>query len=130
MASNKISPLDSASNGAFTFNHSWVNIDRIDKAYQTDQTLLQILWIMEGIVLVGIGGLSVIGKIDQFALMLTGIVKTLVLRQCGVCWPPGCTPLLAAAEALVPDVGGAALRPGHSHRAPHHLDVQHALTLS
>ena len=81
MASNKISPLDSASNGAFTFNHSWVNIDRIDKAYQTDQTLLQILWIMEGIVLVGIGGLSVIGNIDQFALMLTGTVNTLVLRQ-------------------------------------------------
>ena len=75
MASNKISPLDSASNGAFTFNHSWVNIDRIDKAYQTDQTLLQILWIMEGIVLVGIGGLSVLGKIDQFAQMLTGIVN-------------------------------------------------------
>ena len=64
MASSNISPLHSASNGAF--NQTWVNIDRLDKAYQTDQTLQQVLWIMEGIVLVGIGGLSVIGKIDQF----------------------------------------------------------------
>ena len=61
--------------------------------------------------------------------MLTGTVNTVVLRQCGVCWPPGCTPLLAAAEALVPDVGGAALCPRHSHRAAHRLAVQCTLTL-
>lgn len=128
MASSNISPLHSASNGAF--NQTWVNIDLIDKAYQTDQTLQQVLWIMEGIVLVGIAGLSVIGKIYQFAQMQTGKVNTLVLRQCGVCWPPGCPQFLAAAEALVPDPGGAALHPGHSHRAAHPLDVQRTLTLS
>ena len=96
---------------------------------QTDQTHLKVTWIMEGIVLVGIGGLSVIGKVYQFALMLTVMVNSLVLRQCGVCWPPGCPPLLAAAEALVPDVGGAALRPGHSHRTAHSLAVQCTLAL-
>ena len=52
-----------------------------------------------------------------------------MLRQCGVCWPPGCPPLLAAAEALVPDVGGAALCPRHFHRAAHCLAVQHTHTL-
>ena len=129
MESNHILPLDSSRAGAgeLNLNQTWL-VDRMMD--QTDQTLLKVTWIMEGIVLVGIGGLSVIGKVYQFALMLTGMVNPLVLRQCGVCWPPGCPPLLAAAEALVPDVGGAALRPGHSHRAPHHLDVQHALTLS
>ena len=61
--------------------------------------------------------------------MLTGTVNTVVLRQCGVCWSPRCPPLLAAAEALVPDVGGAALCPRHSHRAAHRLAVQCTLTL-
>ena len=62
MASSNISPLHS---GSGAFNLTWVKIDKIDKAYQTDQTLQQVLWIMKGIVLVGIGGLSIIGKIDQ-----------------------------------------------------------------
>ena len=62
--------------------------------------------------------------------MQTGKVNALALRQCGVCWPPGCPQFLAAAEALVPDPGGAALHPRHSHRAAHPLDVQHALTVS
>ena len=129
MESNHILPLESSSAGAgeLILNQTRFVDRMID---QTDRTILEVTWIMEGIVLVGIGGLSVIGKVYQFALMLTGMVNPLVLRQCGVCWPPGCPPLLAAAEALVPDVGGAALRPGHSHRAPHHLDVQHTLTLS
>ena len=128
MESNHILPLDSSSAGAgeLNLNQTWL-VDRMMD--QTDHTLLKVTWIMEGIVLVGIGGLSVIGKVYQFALTLTGMVNPLVLRQCGVCWPPGCPPLLAAAEALVPDVGGAALRPGHSHCAAHRLDVQCTLTL-
>ena len=128
MESNHILPLDSSSAGAgaLNLNQTWLVDRMID---QTDQTLLKVTWIMEGIVLVGIGGLSVVGKVYQFALMLTVMVNPLVLRQCGVCWPPGCPPLLAAAEALVPDVGGAALHHGHSHRAAHCLAVQHTLTL-
>ena len=128
MESNHILPLDSSSAGAgaLNLNQTWL-VDRMMD--QTDQTLFKVTGIMEGIVLAGIGGLSVIGKVYQFALTLTGMVNCLVLRQCGVCWPPGCPPLLAAAEALVPDVGGAALRPGHSHRAAHRLAVQCTLTL-
>ena len=128
MESNHILPLDSSSAGAgeLNLNQTWL-VDRMMD--QTDRTYLKVTWIMEGIVLAGIGGLSVIGKVYQFALTLTGMVNCLVLRQCGVCWPPGCPPLLAAAEALVPDVGGAALRPGHSHRAAHSLAVQCTLTL-
>ena len=129
MESNHILPLESSSAGAgeLILNQTRFVDRMID---QTDRTILEVTWIMEGIVLVGIGGLSVIGKVYQFALMLTGMVNPLVLRQCGVCWPPGCPPLLAAAEALVPDVGGAALCPRHSHRAAHCLAVRHALTLS
>ena len=129
MESNHILPLESSSAGAgeLILNQTRFVDRMID---QTDRTILEVTWIMEGIVLVGIGGLSVIGKVYQFALMLTGMVNPLVLRQCGVCWPPGCPPLLAAAEALVPDLGGAALCPRHSHRAAHCLAVRHALTLS
>ena len=128
MESNHILPLESSSAGAgeLILNQTRFVDRMID---QTDRTILEVTWIMEGIVLVGIGGLSVIGKVYQFALMLTGMVNPLVLRQCGVCWPPGCPPLLAAAEALVPDLGGAALRPGHSHCAAHRLAVQCTLTL-
>ena len=128
MESNHILPLESSSAGAgeLNLNQTWL-VDRMMD--QTDHTLLKVTWIMEGIVLVGIGGLSVMGKVYQFALMLTVMVNPLVLRQCGVCWPPGCPPLLAAAEALVPDVGGAALRPGHSHCAAHCLAVQCTLPL-
>ena len=114
---------------AFDVNQTLVTDKMIDQPDQTDHTIFKVLWFMEGIVLLGIGGFSVIGKIYQFALLLTGTVITLVLRQCGVCWPPGCPPLLAAAEALVPDVGGAALCPRYSHRAAHCLAVQHTHTL-
>ena len=129
MEPNHILPPDSSSGGAgaLNLNQTWL-VDRMMD--QSDKTHLKVTWIMEGIVLAGIGGLSVIGKVYQFALMLTVMVNPLVLRQCGVCWSPGCPPLLAAAEALVPDVGGAALRPGHSHRAAHRLAVQCTLALS
>ena len=67
MESNHILPLDSSSAGAGTLNlnQTWF-VDRMMD--QTDQTYLKVTWIMEGIVLVGIGGLSVMGKVYQFAL--------------------------------------------------------------
>ena len=62
MESNHILPLESSSAGAgeLNLNQTWF-VDRMMD--QTDQTLLKVTWIMEGIFLVGIGGLSVIGKV-------------------------------------------------------------------
>ena len=71
MEPNHILPPDSSSGGAgaLNLNQTWL-VDRMMD--QTDQTHLKVTWIMEGIVLAGIGGLSVVGKVYQFALTLMG----------------------------------------------------------
>ena len=48
---------------AFNVNQTLVIDKMIDQPDQTDHTIFKVLWFMEGIVFLGIGGFSVIGKV-------------------------------------------------------------------
>ena len=61
--SNHILPLKSGSDGGLNVNQTLVIDKMIDQPDQTDHTIFKVLWFMEGIVLLGIGGFSVIGKV-------------------------------------------------------------------